>query len=45
MVGSGKNPIVKKASENVFVAARLGGMGIAIGAGVADDLIMLLESQ
>ena len=43
--GKSKNPIVKKASENVFVAARLGGMGIAIGAGVADDLITLLESQ
>ena len=41
--GKSKNPIVKKASENVFVAARLGGMGIAIGAGVADDLIKLLE--
>jgi glycine/D-amino acid oxidase-like deaminating enzyme len=43
--GKSKNPIVKKASENVFVASRLGGMGIAIGAGVADDLITLLESQ
>ena len=43
--GKSKNPIVKKASENVFVAARLGGMGIAIGAGVADDLIKLLEAH
>lgn len=43
--GKSKNPIVKKASENVFVAARLGGMGVAIGAGVADDLIELLETQ
>lgn len=43
--GKSKNPIVKKASENVFVVARLGGMGIAIGAGVADDLIQLLETQ
>ena len=40
--GKSKNPIVKKVSDNVFVAARLGGMGIAIGAGVADDLIKLL---
>ena len=43
--GKSKNPIVKKASENVFVAARLGGMGVAIGAGVADDLVGLLETQ
>jgi len=43
--GKSKNPIVKKDSENVFVAARMGGMGIAIGAGVADDLIKLLETH
>ena len=42
--GKSKNPIVKKASENVFVAARLGGMGIAIGAGVADDLIQAFRN-
>jgi glycine/D-amino acid oxidase-like deaminating enzyme len=40
--GSSKSPIVKEQSENVFVAARLGGMGVAIGAQVAKQVVDLL---
>ena len=33
-----KNPVIKTISENVFCGVRLGGMGIAIGASVGDEL-------
>ncbi len=40
--GLSKSPIVREESENVIVAARLGGMGVAIGAQVAQQVVDLL---
>ena len=37
-VGSTKHPIVKEISPNVFCGVRLGGMGIAIGSKVGEEL-------
>tara|TARA_B110000305_G_scaffold197221_1_gene222721 strand:+ start:3337 stop:4452 length:1116 start_codon:yes stop_codon:yes gene_type:complete len=37
-VGDKKIPVIKTISENVFCGVRLGGMGIAIGASVGDEL-------
>ncbi len=36
--GRSKRPIVRSMDDNIFVAVRLGGMGVAIGAGVAKTL-------
>lgn len=41
-VGSSKRPIVKKLSDHVFCGVRLGGMGIAIGSIIGDDLANLI---
>lgn len=40
--GGSKSPIVKQVSKNVVVAARLGGMGVALSANVATDAVALL---
>jgi len=40
-VGSKKKPIVKQISNNVFCGVRLGGMGIAIGSAVGQNLAEL----
>jgi len=40
--GKSKKPIVKPISDRVYLAVRLGGMGIAIGAGVAQELAEML---
>lgn len=40
-VGKSKHPIVKKVADNVFCGVRLGGMGIAIGSQVGEDLANL----
>ncbi|WP_417363253.1 NAD(P)/FAD-dependent oxidoreductase [Galbibacter sp.] len=40
-VGNSKHPIVKKIADNVFCGVRLGGMGIAIGSQVGEDLANL----
>ncbi|EAR02874.1 NAD(P)/FAD-dependent oxidoreductase [Maribacter sp. HTCC2170] len=42
-VGSMKKPIVKQLSNNVFCGVRLGGMGVAIGSQIGDDLANLME--
>lgn len=42
-VGSQKNPIVQQVSENVFCGVRLGGMGVAIGSRVGQELADLIE--
>ena len=42
-VGHQKTPIVNQVSNNVFCGVRLGGMGIAIGTSVGNDLAELLE--
>ncbi len=38
-VGNSKRPIIKQVGENVFVAVRLGGMGVATGSGVAQNIV------
>ncbi len=37
-VGNSKTPIVKSLSENVYCGVRLGGMGVAIGSNVGNEL-------
>ncbi|NBL64659.1 FAD-dependent oxidoreductase [Flavobacterium sp. NST-5] len=41
-MGSGKNPIVRQLSENVFCGVRLGGMGVAIGSIIGKELADLV---
>lgn len=41
-VGETKTPIVKMAESNVFVAVRLGGMGVAIGSLVGEEVADLM---
>lgn len=41
-IGDQKQPVVKQLSNNVFCGVRLGGMGIAIGSLVGDELANLL---
>lgn len=40
-VGKQKQPVVKQLSNNVFCGVRLGGMGIAIGSLIGDELAQL----
>lgn len=44
-VGDSKKPIVKKVSERLFVAVRLGGMGVAIGSSVGRQAAALMLSS
>lgn len=44
-VGQTKKPIVKKLSQNVFCGVKLGGMGVAIGAQVGQELGNLIENK
>ncbi len=41
-IGSSKNPIVSQLSENVYCGVRLGGMGVAIGSIIGQELAELL---
>jgi glycine/D-amino acid oxidase-like deaminating enzyme len=41
-MGSSKNPIVSQLSENVYCGVRLGGMGIAIGSLIGQELAELV---
>lgn len=41
--GKNKQPIVRKMSDRIAVAARLGGMGVALGSLVGKEVIELLE--
>lgn len=41
-IGSHKNPIVSQLSENVYCGVRLGGMGVAIGSLIGQELAELL---
>ncbi|UYQ93930.1 FAD-binding oxidoreductase [Chitinophaga horti] len=41
--GASKRPIVKQLSPQLFVAARMGGMGVAIGTAVAKQLAALMD--
>ena len=40
--GKNKSPIIKKVSEKISLGVRLGGMGVAIGSLVGDELAQLL---
>lgn len=42
-MGSGKNPIVRQISPHVFCGVRLGGMGVAIGSIIGQDLADLVQ--
>ena len=44
-VGTTKAPIVKKISENVAIGIRLGGMGVALGSLVGEELSLLIEEK
>lgn len=41
-MGSSKKPIVEKLSEHVYCGVRLGGMGVAIGSLVGQELADLV---
>jgi glycine/D-amino acid oxidase-like deaminating enzyme len=42
-VGKQKKPIVKRISPHVFCGVRLGGMGVAIGSSIGNDLANLVD--
>ena len=42
-VGNQKKPIVKQLSNNVFCGVRLGGMGVAIGSLIGEELANLID--
>ena len=42
-MGSHKNPIVQQLSQNVYCGVRLGGMGVAIGSLIGQELADLIE--
>ena len=44
-IGGSKKPIIKEIQKDVFVAARMGGMGIAIGAQVGRELAILISEK
>jgi gamma-glutamylputrescine oxidase len=43
--GQSKTPIVKKVEPNIYLAARLGGMGVALSANVAEEIVQLIASE
>lgn len=42
-IGKQKKPIVKQLSNNVYCGVRLGGMGVAIGSGIGEELSNLID--
>jgi gamma-glutamylputrescine oxidase len=44
-MGPSKTPIVKHLSKRVFCGLRLGGMGVAIGSKVGQELAQLLNTN
>ena len=42
-IGNQKKPIVKQLTNNVFCGVRLGGMGIAVGSLVGQELAGLID--
>lgn len=43
-IGSQKNPIIKQIAENVYCGVRLGGMGVAIGSLVGNELATIANT-
>ena len=44
-VGQDERPVVTEAQENVFVGARLGGIGVAIGSLIGEELAGLIHAS
>ena len=44
-VGKSKKPIIKMTSKNIGVGVRMGGMGVAIGSLVGENLANLLDKE
>jgi len=44
-VGNSKKPIIKKVSQSIFCGVRLGGMGVAIGSLVGQDLATMITKD
>lgn len=44
-VGDGKHPIIKAYDENIYIAVRLGGMGVAIGIETGEKLAELVQNE
>lgn len=44
-VGESKTPIVKKYSDKIWLAVRMGGMGVAIGNQIGEDVAMYILSE
>ncbi len=42
-VGRQKKPIVKRISPRVFCGVRLGGMGVAVGSSIGNELANLID--
>ena len=42
-LGSAKNPIVEQLSDHVYCGVRLGGMGVAIGSLIGQELADLVK--
>lgn len=44
-VGKDERPVVKEVEENIFVGVRLGGIGVAIGSLIGEELAVLIDSS
>jgi gamma-glutamylputrescine oxidase len=44
-VGKDERPVVKEVEENVFVGVCLGGIGVAIGSLIGEELAELIDSS
>lgn len=44
-VGEDERPLVKQVSSNVYLGARLGGIGVAIGSLIGEELASLMRSS
>lgn len=42
-MGTQKKPIIRKVQPQVYLAARMGGMGVALSAAVAEELVKMIE--
>ncbi|PCJ65220.1 MAG: FAD-dependent oxidoreductase [Bacteroidetes bacterium] len=49
IMGMGKNqeklPIVKEVEPNIYIAVRLGGMGVALSANVAEEVVKVMSNE